>query len=117
MLCTKHRICVEQVLNSRWFLLSLLFVSPDPYEGGLLLQGVPLQEVELSYILGPAVYTLYKLKVHEAECQTLSLWVISYCAPTVYPVCVCVCVCVCCLVVSDSLQPHRPQPHQAPLSQ
>ena len=27
-----------------------------------------------------------------------------------------VCVCVSCLVVSDSLQPHRPQPHQAPLS-
>ena len=30
---------------------------------------------------------------------------------------VCVCVCVCgYLVVSDSLQPHSPQPHQAPLS-
>ena len=26
------------------------------------------------------------------------------------------CVCVSCLVVSNSLQPHRPQPHQAPLS-
>ena len=25
-----------------------------------------------------------------------------------YYVCVCVCVCVSCLVVSDSLQPHRP---------
>ena len=45
----------------------------------------------------PAVYTLYKLKVHVAECQTLSLWVISYCAPTVYPLCVCAHVhaCVC----------------------
>ena len=33
-------------------------------------------------------------------------------------VCVCVCVCVCdsCLVISDCLQPHRLQPHQAPLS-
>ena len=26
------------------------------------------------------------------------------------------CVCVSCLVMSNSLQPHRPQPHQAPLS-
>ena len=30
--------------------------------------------------------------------------------------CVCVCVCVSCLAVSDFLQPHRLQPHQAPLS-
>ena len=30
--------------------------------------------------------------------------------------CVCVCVCVSCLVMSDSLQPHRLQPHQSPLS-
>ena len=30
------------------------------------------------------------------------------CTPGFLLVCVCVCVCVSCLVVSDSLQPHRP---------
>ena len=38
---------------------------------------------------------------------------LSYTFLTVFsPFCVCVCVCMCvsCLVVSDSLQPHRPQP-------